>query len=78
MTNFDRKPSGEPILTSGDVSPDLLAALDRAAAAAPGRETRAGLMSRILSEWLHAKGYLRHTGCDEGVRPENLTSENDS
>jgi hypothetical protein len=77
MTNIDPKRGGEPLLTAGDLPVDLLAALDRAAAAEPGRATRADLVSRILSEWLRAKGYMRGAGCDEGVRPENLTSEND-
>jgi len=67
----------EPLLSSSDLPPELLDALDRAVAAAPEGPRRAGLIRRVLAEWLHVKGYMRRRGCDEGVRPEDLTSEND-
>jgi len=66
-----------PLLTTSDLSPDLIAAIDHAAALAPDRPGRSAMIARILTEWLHAKGHLRHEGADEGTRPENLTSEND-
>jgi hypothetical protein len=67
----------EPLLSSSDLSPDLIEALDHAVATEPGPSGRAELIRRILSDWLHAKGHMRHRGCDEGRRPEDLTSEND-
>jgi hypothetical protein len=33
-------------------------------------------VERLVADHLHAKGYLRRPG-DEGLRPEELTSEND-
>jgi hypothetical protein len=66
-----------PLLSSSDLSPELMEALDHAAATAPDQPGRAGLIRRVLSEWLHAKGHMRRRGCDEGKRPEELTSEND-
>lgn len=65
------------ILSQSDLSPDLLAAIDHAAALATDKPERSEMIARILTEWLHAKGHLRHFGADEGTRPENLTSEND-
>lgn len=66
-----------PLLTTRDVSAELLAAIDHAAAFSPDRPERSEMIARILTEWLHAKGHMRHVGTDEGTRPENLTSEND-
>ena len=80
MTNENTR--GDTLLTSADLSPEELAALDHAVATqaegrAPSGASRAQLTARIISDWLRAHGHLRHSGGDEGLRPEDLTSEND-
>jgi|GEM_PF-2294730 hypothetical protein len=82
MTNTDEHSRGETLLRSADLSPELIAALDHAVATqteggAASPPSRAQLIARVLEDWLRSNGHLRHDGRDEGLRPENLTSEND-
>jgi hypothetical protein len=82
MTDTDDNLRGETLLGSADLSPELIAALDRAVATQAERDpasraSRSQLIARIVAEWLHTEGHLRHSGQDEGVRPQDLTSEND-
>jgi hypothetical protein len=82
MTRADENPRDETLLTSADLSPELVAALDHAVATQTQRDpaspaSRAQLIARILTQWLRVEGHLRHGGGDEGLRPEDLTSEND-
>ena len=53
---------------------ELLNAVERAAT--NDRQSVTSFVERLLADHLHAKGYLRGTG-DEGLRPEELSSEND-
>jgi hypothetical protein len=53
---------------------ELLNAVERAAT--DDRQSVTSFVERLLMDHLHAKGYLRGLG-DEGLRPEELTSEND-
>jgi hypothetical protein len=53
---------------------EVLSAVERAAA--EDRRSITSFIERLLSEHLYTKGYLRRPG-DEGLRPEELTSEND-
>jgi hypothetical protein len=55
--------------------PSLRAALDKAAG--DDHRSVASYVEKLLTEHLKAKGYLRHPGSDEGLRPGQLTSEND-
>jgi hypothetical protein len=55
----------------------ILDALEAAAAAEPGRPSCSELMRRIMVEWLAERGYLRSSKSDQGIRPDQLTSEND-
>jgi predicted HicB family RNase H-like nuclease len=45
-------------------------------AANDGRRSVTSFVERLLADYLHTNGYLRRPG-DEGLRPEELTSEND-
>jgi hypothetical protein len=49
--------------------------------AAVGKErdvtSRSELIGRIVTEWLTANGYLRNAYSDQGLRPDELNSEND-
>jgi hypothetical protein len=56
--------------------PDNVKAAAEKAAAADHRSL-ASLVEKLLTEHLKAKGYLRHPGSDEGLRPAELTSDND-
>jgi hypothetical protein len=82
MTDTDENSRGETLLGSADLSPELIAALDHAVATQAERDptsraSRPQLIARIVSEWLRSEGHLRQSGRDEGLRPEDLTSEND-
>ena len=53
------------------------AALDAAICSERHGSSRSELMGRIVIEWLTAKGYLRNAESDQGLRPDELNSEND-
>ncbi|HEV7448589.1 MAG TPA: hypothetical protein VGO18_38840 [Steroidobacteraceae bacterium] len=53
------------------------AALDAAVGNQRDVSSRSELMGRIVTEWLTAKGYLRNAQSDQGLRPDELNSEND-
>ena len=57
------------------LTPHLQAALDRAATA--NRQTLAAYVENVLSEHLRRTGYLAPLHRDEGLRPDQLTTEND-
>lgn len=59
------------------LSAALLAGLDHAGRTEPGQPSRQELATRIITEWLHARGHLRGQGCDEGRRPDELNTGND-
>ncbi len=77
MTIENDSSRGDVILTGADLPPDVMEALDRAFVADGGKRSRSDLVAGIVADWLRGKGYMRSRGCDEGTRPENLTSEND-
>jgi hypothetical protein len=56
------------------IDPKLKAAAERAAA--DDQRSLTSLVEKLLTEHLKAKGYLRHPGSDEGLRPAELTSDN--
>ncbi|KPQ10952.1 MAG: hypothetical protein HLUCCO17_08560 [Saliniramus fredricksonii] len=60
------------ILTSA-----LLAGLDHARQSEPEQPSRQDLATRIIAEWLLARGHLRGQGFDEGKRPDDLNTGND-
>jgi hypothetical protein len=53
------------------------AALEAAAGNEPDVTSRSELIGRIVTEWLTANGYLRNAYSDQGLRPDELNSEND-
>ena len=53
------------------------AALDAAIRSERDGSSRSELIRRIVTEWLTAKGYLRNAQSDQGLRPDELNSEND-
>jgi len=53
------------------------AALDAATGSERDGSSRSELIRRIVTEWLTAKGYLRNAQSDQGLRPDELNSEND-
>jgi phosphohistidine phosphatase SixA len=53
------------------------AALDAAADNERDVTSRSELVGRIVTEWLTANGYLRNAYSDQGLRPDELNSEND-
>ena len=55
---------------------DLARAVDRLIEEHDGRETRAQAIVSALREWAHARGYLDEPR-EEGIRPEDLSAEND-
>jgi ABC-type ATPase with predicted acetyltransferase domain len=55
---------------------ELTAALDNAAAEQDA-PSRSELIRRIVVEWLKDRGYLRNAQSDQGLRPDQLNSEND-
>lgn len=55
---------------------DLARAIDRFIGEHEGHETRPQAVISVLREWAQAKGYLSEPGA-EGIRPEDLTAEND-
>ena len=59
------------------LSAALLAGLDHAGRTDPDRPSRQELATRIIREWLLARGHLRGQGCDEGKRPDDLNTGND-
>lgn len=55
---------------------DLSRAIDRFIGEHETNETKSQAVLSVLREWAHAKGYLSDPGA-EGIRPEDLTAEND-
>lgn len=45
-------------MVTARMPPDVISALDAAAAAGPDKPTRSELIRRVMVEWLKAKGYL--------------------
>ncbi|MCC5976983.1 MAG: hypothetical protein JJU21_02875 [Salinarimonas sp.] len=76
MSDDPQKPSTEA-QASITLPANLLAGLDHACAQEADRPSRQDLATRILADWLRARGHLRARGCDEGKRPEELTTGND-
>ena len=56
------------------LSSALLIGLDHARESEPGQPSRQELATRIIAEWLLARGHLRGQGCDEGRRPDELNT----
>lgn len=55
---------------------DLLHALGRFIQEHDGRESRSQAVTLALREWAHARGYLSEPA-EQGIRPEDLSAEND-
>ncbi len=55
----------------------LLAGLDHARAQEADHPSRQDLATRIIADWLRARGHLRDRDLDEGKRPDALTTGND-
>jgi hypothetical protein len=57
------------------IQPSLKAAAEKAAR--DDHRSLSSLVEKLLTEHLKAKGYLRNSQSDQGLRPEQLNSEND-
>ena len=72
MTEHIRKTLAPNLL----INPLLKEAAERAAS--HEHRSVASLIEKLLTDHLRRTGYLpRHPGADEGIRPHELTSEND-
>ena len=83
MSETQKNRGGRPPVNATPVTvrvpPELLAALDSYSTHADGNPGRPETVRRIMRDWLMANGYLRpgHVEEDEGLRPDQLTTEND-
>jgi hypothetical protein len=57
------------------IDPTLKEAVEKAAAHEHRSVT--SLVEKLLTDYLGRQGYMRHPGQDEGIRPQDLTSDND-
>ena len=67
--------TGQDRVTAIRLSPELRQAIDMWASGLPERRlSRSEAVRHILTQWLRERGYL---GAVKGLRPSELTSEND-